>query len=417
MHAALRGRKVGVLMPRGRKKLSPIQAVLANPVALIAAGIVLLALILLLVLHPWSRTAEDAAVSGTDPTVSATDAPQESAAPEDESTATPAPTAALSESRLTVPEEVDLSNAILPKIANGYLPVFEGIETDKKQIAITVDDLWQDENVLKILSVCEQTGAKLTFFPIGEAVEDNPDLIRKIYEGGHEIENHTYSHVNLYSLSAKEMCAELLKQNLVINEALGLDYQMHFLRPRGGNSDYDKRMHNMLSQMGYVGVSHWNLSGTPDMSTWTSKLKSGDVMLFHATDNDAAKLVKLIPKLVELGYELVTLNDLYGLPANATYELGSTTIGTMEGLDLDAMEADVPYSMLKEGDASFAVRRLQLRLSELGFYSTECDGEYGSGTVTAVKAFQTAAGLEVDGIAGTATQDALFADNAPVAAK
>ena len=151
------------------------------------------------------------------------------------------------------------------------------------------------------------------------------------------------------------------------------------------------------------------------MSTWTSKLQSGDVLLFHATDGDLAKLVKLIPKLTEVGYELVTLNTLYGLPDNATYPLGSTTIGTTEGLDFAAMEADVPYNTLKEGDTSFAVRRMQLRLSELGFYSSECDGDFGSGTASAVMAFQTAAGLEADGIAGAATQEVLFSETAPKA--
>jgi len=397
-------------MPRDRKKKSAV----LSPVKLGAAVLILILLIvgvILLIARPWrSESDELAPVSSAEPAATQETA-GETAVPETED-----PIPEITEepaSGLITPAPVDMSGAILPKIAKGYLPVFAGANTEKKQIAITVDDLWQEENVLQILEVCEQTGAKLTFFPIGEAVADNPELIRKIYEGGHEIENHTYNHVNLYALSAEDMTAQLNEQNMVINQALGLDYQMHFLRPRGGNADYDKRMHNMLQQLGYVGVSHWSLSGTPEMSTWTSKLQAGDVILFHATDADLAKLLKLIPKLTEVGYELVTLNTLYGLPANATYPLGTTTIGTAEGLDFAAMEADVPYITLQEGDSSFAVRRLQLRLTELGFYSTDCDGEFGSGTAAAVIAFQNAAGLEADGIAGSATQDLLFSDNAP----
>ncbi len=393
-----------------RRKKTPLEALLSNPIALIAAAVVLLAIVILLIWHPWSRSAADVTAQ---PSATPLAMPIVKNTSEAHPTLAPTQEVSASASSLTVPPTIDLTNAVLPKIAKGYLPVFSGISTEKKQIAITVDDLWQDENVLAILDVCAQTGAKLTFFPIGEAVADNPDLIRKIYEGGHEIENHTYHHVNLYSLTAEEMCDELIQQNKLVNEALGLDYRMHFLRPRGGNSDYDKRMHNMLSQMGYVGVSHWSLSGTPDMKTWTSKLGPGDVMLFHATDADAKKLVKLIPKLVEMGYELVTLNELYNLPANETYPLGTSTIATTENLDYAAMEADIPYTTLQDGDTSFAVRRLQLRLTELGFYSIACDGEYGGGTVSAVKAFQEAAGLQADGIAGTATQEALFASTAP----
>jgi len=383
-----------------------------DPVKLsIAAGalVLLVALIILLIARPWR---DNTAQQETDPTPAPT-AEVVSATPEPETTEEEP--AANTDSGLIKPEAVDLSNAILPKIAEGYLPVFADAKTEKKQIAITVDDLWQHANVEKILEVCAQTGARLTFFPIGEAVESNPELIRKIHDSGHEIENHTFNHVNLYALTAEEMAEQLLKQNRLVSDALGVDYQMHFLRPRGGNSDYDKRMHNMLKQMGYVGVSHWSLSGTPEMSTWTGKLKSGDVLLFHSTDADLKKLVKLIPKLTEVGYELVTLNELYGLPDNAEYPSGSTTIGTTEGLDFAAMEADVPYTTLKEGDTSYAVRRMQLRLAELGFYTSECDGDFGSGTAAAVAAFQNAAGLEADGICGSATQDILFSATAPKA--
>jgi len=393
-------------MSRRRKRRS-----VYDPVKIgIAAGVLvlLIVLIVLLIAKPWrDETVPADAGATSSPTLAPA---QETAAPDE--TATPEAT---TEPGLSRPDEVDISGAILPKIAKGYLPVFADAATEKKQIAITVDDLWQHENVEKILEVCAQTGARLTFFPIGEAVEGNPELIRKIHEGGHEIENHTFNHVNLYALTAEEMAEQVVKQNKLVSDALGVDYQMHFLRPRGGNSDYDKRMHNLLEQLEFVGVSHWSLSGTPEMSTWTGKLKSGDVLLFHSTDADLKKLVKLIPKLTEVGYELVTLNELYNLPDNAEYPLGSTTIGTTEGLDFAAMEADVPYTMLQEGDTSFAVRRMQLRLAELGFYASECDGDYGSGTAAAVKAFQTAAGLEADGICGTATQDVLFSESAPKA--
>lgn len=382
-------------------------------IGIAALALVALIVIILCIARPWASDETNAPAAQETPVPTAEPAAEETPVPDEGTEEMPEDAANTTDSGLIKPEPVDLSNAILPKIANGYLPVFDGAATEKKQIAITVDDLWQHENVRKILEVCEQTGAKLTFFPIGEAVADDPDLIREIHAGGHEIENHTYNHVNLYALTAEEMTEQVTKQNKLVCDALGVDYQMHFLRPRGGNSDYDKRMHNMLGQLGFVGVSHWSLSGTPEMSIWTSKLKNGDVLLFHSTDADLAKLVKLIPKLVEVGYELVTLNELYGLPDNAEYPLGTTTIGTSEGLDFAAMEADVPFMMLKEGDTSFAVRRMQLRLAELGFYTSECDGDYGSGTAAAVQAFQSAAGLEADGICGTATQDVLFSDAAP----
>ena len=59
-----------------------------------------------------------------------------------------------------------------------------------------------------------------------------------------------------------------------------------------------------------------------------------------------------------------------------------------------------------------AVRALQKRLKALGYYSGTVDGDYGSGTIAAVTAFQQAKGLNADGIAGTKTLNALYADDA-----
>jgi len=55
---------------------------------------------------------------------------------------------------------------------------------------------------------------------------------------------------------------------------------------------------------------------------------------------------------------------------------------------------------------------LQERLKELGYFNNQCTGYFGSITFSAVKAFQKANNLTVDGIAGPKTLDALFSDKA-----
>ena len=76
---------------------------------------------------------------------------------------------------------------------------------------------------------------------------------------------------------------------------------------------------------------------------------------------------------------------------------------------------DVPTGPLRSGDEGEDVKTVQKRLKELKYYAKSIDGKYGSGTVNAVKAFQTRAGLTADGVCGTKTLKKLFADNAPVA--
>jgi peptidoglycan hydrolase-like protein with peptidoglycan-binding domain len=68
------------------------------------------------------------------------------------------------------------------------------------------------------------------------------------------------------------------------------------------------------------------------------------------------------------------------------------------------------YTTLREGDTGDKVKRLQQKLKDLGYYSGSVDGDYGSGTITAVQNFQAATGLTVDGVAGPATQQRLYGD-------
>ena len=76
-------------------------------------------------------------------------------------------------------------------------------------------------------------------------------------------------------------------------------------------------------------------------------------------------------------------------------------------------EPKVNYNTLSKGDKSDAVFELQNRLYELGFLNDDRDGAYGTKTQTAVKMFQQIAGLPTTGIADEATQEALFAEDAP----
>ena len=69
-------------------------------------------------------------------------------------------------------------------------------------------------------------------------------------------------------------------------------------------------------------------------------------------------------------------------------------------------------STLRKGDQSGEVRVLQQYLKDLGYLSTEPDGQFGSGTERAVKLFQEANGLTADGIAGAGTLSILYSGNA-----
>ena len=91
---------------------------------------------------------------------------------------------------------------------------------------------------------------------------------------------------------------------------------------------------------------------------------------------------------------------------------GHTVVVLSNGSKAETTPAEeAPRTILKRGMKGDDVRRLQQRLMELGYALPRygADGDYGSETVTAVKAFQLDRGLEADGIAGEATLAALYA--------
>lgn len=67
---------------------------------------------------------------------------------------------------------------------------------------------------------------------------------------------------------------------------------------------------------------------------------------------------------------------------------------------------------LKKGATGTRVTALQEKLKQLGYYTGKVDGDYGDGTVSAVKAFQSRNGLKADGVAGEATMKLLESGNA-----
>ena len=329
-------------------------------------------------------------------------------------TETPAPTPAASD----VPEAVnDVANsvyaALRPTAKEGWLPVFDSIATSDKVIAVTIDDCYQGENLWTIIRLAENYGAKLTIFPIGENIirKTQSEALLYAWQNGFEIENHTYTHNNLYQCSDEELAEEIYRQNLAISRILNVEYKCRFLRPMGGDAKNDQRIHAYLKQLGYKGVAHWSESGTRNIDKLAGILKPGQIYLFHTTDADVKRLEYFIPYAVSQGYRLVTMNELFGYPPNEYSPLETPADDSRPVPTLAPYETvPVPYA---KGSHAYGVLLMQERLIELGYLKDGADGIYGDNTANAVSAFQSAAGLPVTGKADTETQARIFAFVAP----
>lgn len=135
-------------------------------------------------------------------------------------------------------------------------------------------------------------------------------------------------------------------------------------------------------------------------------------------------------RLQELGYYTGEIDGRFAGGTQAAVEAFQTANGlTADGIagrqtqDLLYSTSAVPktitatddqdgYALLKAGSYGTEVRKLQARLTELGYYAGGVDGVYGEATEDAVKAFQRQNNLSGDGQAGEATQSKLYSDSA-----
>ena len=145
-------------------------------------------------------------------------------------------------------------------------------------------------------------------------------------------------------------------------------------------------------------------------------------------------VVRMQQRLIELGYLTGTADGVYGSDtAEAVYYfqknnglvrdsvagedtlkvLFSTSAVAKTATDT-AVNTDISADILRKGDASAAVKQMQLKLISLGYLSGTADGVFGNLTYKALKQFQKANALYADGVAGSQTIAALNNTNAPI---
>lgn len=145
-----------------------------------------------------------------------------------------------------------------------------------------------------------------------------------------------------------------------------------------------------------------------------------DIYLEQGSGN--ASQVKILQnRLIVLGYLTGTADGNYGETTTAAVKAfqkrndiyadgiaGPTTLAKLYSSSARKASGVVAHlGSLKQGMNGSAVRTLQKNLKTLGYYSGSVDGDYGEGTASAVKSFQTAFGLTADGVAGKATLNAI----------
>ena len=185
--------------------------------------------------------------------------------------------------------------------------------TGGKLIAITFDDGPSSKYTKELLDGLKERGVPATFFMLGERAASYPKLVKRAYEEGHEIACHTWSHPNLTKCTVEEIRKEIEDTLEQLDRACG-DEADYLVRPPYGSTN-PKVLENIDVPLLYWSIDSedWSLLNTEKVRKKIVKdAYDGAIILchdIHKTTIPAA--LQAIDDLMELGYEFVTVSELY----------------------------------------------------------------------------------------------------------
>src|SRR3954467_9517593 len=94
---------------------------------------------------------------------------------------------------------------------------------DPRAVAITFDDGPDPVYTAKILDILAEKGAKATFYVIGRNALRYPELLRRMYDEGHDVGNHSFSHENIFQSSDERIELELNAVQRIFEAQLGIN--------------------------------------------------------------------------------------------------------------------------------------------------------------------------------------------------
>lgn len=200
-----------------------------------------------------------------------------------------------------------------------YDAVYLG-DTAERVIYLTFDAGYENGCTEQILDVLQKHGVPAAFFLVGNYLEQNPDLVKRMAAEGHTVGNHTYHHYDMSKIGDMESFRKELDslEDLYL-ELTGEEMPKYYRPPQG---IYSEENLVMAKELGYKTV-FWSLAyvdwlndDQPTSEEAFSKLipriHSGAVVLLHSTSQtNAAILDDLLTRWKELGYSFGTLEELF----------------------------------------------------------------------------------------------------------
>jgi peptidoglycan-N-acetylmuramic acid deacetylase len=197
-----------------------------------------------------------------------------------------------------------------------------------KIVCLTFDDGPKNGPTEALLDLLRTENIKATFFVNGKWIKHDPDLILRMHKEGHDIGNHTYSHLDLSKATRADIHQELKRNNELITKITKAPVRL--MRAPGGQ--YSSDVYAITKQLG-LSIINWSLNTadyqlekplfdegeavfvrSPEMISQIvkKKLHPGAIILMHNGNEETIIALKdLIPWLKAQGYQFAKISDYY----------------------------------------------------------------------------------------------------------
>ena len=207
----------------------------------------------------------------------------------------------------------------LPVRALAEGEIYRSVKTETMQIALTFDDGPHPTLTPQILEILDRYGVQATFFMVGVNVQNYPDAARAVIRSGHEVGNHTFTHGPIGHLPLCDVTREINRCEAVLEELC--EYRPHLFRPPQGAVSNEVERCSLDNDYKLIlwslDTRDWENKNTDEIvERVLSAVTPGDIILMHDYIGRHSKtpeaLEILLPRLIERGFEPVTVSRLLG---------------------------------------------------------------------------------------------------------
>ena len=193
-------------------------------------------------------------------------------------------------------------------------------DTTNKRIYLTFDSGYENGCTEKILDILKKHNVPAAFFLVGNYIERNPELVKRMISEGHIVGNHTMHHYDMSRMKEKESFAkELTDLEILYKQVTGQEMEKYYRPPQG---IYSQENLEMAKEMGYKTVfwslayvdwdNHSQPSREQAMGKLLPRIHNGAVVLLHSTSQTNAEVLdEVLTEWKKMGYSFGDISEIF----------------------------------------------------------------------------------------------------------